>query len=212
MAGWKVPGATPKGSLSGPSEVWPPWSEAYIGGVSGSDADDRELLLPPSALAHLRRAFRKEGSALGAVHAFHDAGFATGAAVFEQLSRRFGPEPSGSSETTFWREFTAFFRATGWGDLTHKRVHPGLAILRSNNWSESDPSSGDTQPGCAFTSGVLAHLLGRVAGGPIAVLEVGCRSKGDRECSFVFGSEGAIHDLYGLLLDGAPLETALQRM
>jgi len=180
--------------------------------LSGSQPSTREISLPATALTHLRRAFEKEAGPLETVHACHDAGFATGAQVFEQLAPHLGSDASGSPEATFWGELSRFFASRGWGDLTHQRIHPGLSVLRSTNWGESDGSSEDAQPGCAFTSGVLAHVLGRVADGPIAVLEAACRSRGDPECSFVFGSEGAIHDLYGLLLDGDTLETALGRM
>ncbi len=173
----------------------------------------REISLPATALVHLRRAFEKEAGSLETVHACHDAGFATGAQVFEQFAPYLGPDPSGSPESAFWSELDRFFSSRGWGSLTHERIHPGLSVLRSSNWGESDESSDDRQqPGCAFTSGVLAHVLGRVADGPVAVLEAACRSRGDPMCSFVFGSEGAIHDLYGFLLDGDTLETALSRM
>jgi hypothetical protein len=48
-----------------------------------------------------------------------------------------------------------------------------------------------------------------VAGSPVAVLEVSCRTRGDDRCSFLFGSEQAIHDVYGLLLEGDSLDDAL---
>jgi hypothetical protein len=43
----------------------------------------------------------------------------------------------------------------------------------------------------------------------VAVLEVDCRARGADRCCFAFGSEVAIHDLYGHLLDGSDLDDAL---
>jgi hypothetical protein len=180
--------------------------------VIEAETENRDLLLPAAALLHLRRALRREAGPLGTVHACHDAGFATGGEVFERLRDHLGMDPALLGESAFWRELSAFFERRGWGTFEHRRIHPGLAVLQSRDWGESDPSSDETQPACTFTSGMLAYLLGRVAGGPIAVLEVGCRSRGDSHCSFVLGSEGAVHDLYGLLLHGESLDTALVRM
>jgi hypothetical protein len=56
---------------------------------------------------------------------------------------------------------------------------------------------------------MLSALLSEVAGGPVAVLEVTCRTKGDERCTFAFGSAPTVHDLYGLLLDGQDLDSAL---
>jgi hypothetical protein len=55
----------------------------------------------------------------------------------------------------------------------------------------------------------MSGLLSQIAGGPVAVLEVSCRTRGDDACRFGFGSERAITDLHGLLLDGADLDSAL---
>jgi hypothetical protein len=55
-------------------------------------------------------------------------------------------------------------------------------------------------------------MLGRLGGGPLAVLEVGCRSRGDEECLFLVGSEQAIETVHGYLLDGDALNAALTRL
>ena len=56
--------------------------------------------------------------------------------------------------------------------------------------------------------GFFGRLSG-AAGGPVAVLEVTCRTRGDDGCTFAFGSAATIHDLYGLLLEGQDLDSAL---
>ena len=50
----------------------------------------------------------------------------------------------------------------------------------------------ESQPSCAFTTGVLSNFLTLAAGGPVAVLEVTCSSRGDDMCGFAFGSGNTI--------------------
>ena len=172
----------------------------------------RETVLPAATLTFLRQALRKEAGALGATHALHGAGYATGRPVLDEFQSLLGELSAESLDPNrFWERLSGFFSDRGWGSFTHERVHPGLAVLTSHDWMEADESASESQPGCAFTCGVFAHLLSSVAGGPIAVLEVTCRSRGDDACRFLFGSEEAVHDLYGHLLEGATLEQALLR-
>jgi hypothetical protein len=67
----------------------------------------------------------------------------------------------------------------------------------------------DADASCCFSTGFLSGLLSELAGGPVAVLEIGCRTRGADACRFAFGSEQVIHDLYGRLLDGADFDGAL---
>ena len=46
----------------------------------------------------------------------------------------------------------------------------------------------------------------------MAVLEVECRGRGGPSCSFAFGSESAVHELYGHLVDGGNLDGALSAL
>lgn len=173
-------------------------------------AKDRELALPATSLTILRRSLRKEAGPLGATHALHAAGYATGESLLGLLEEHLGTDdPAGVENEAFWGGLGEFLRGRGWGSLEHERVHPALGLLSSRDWAEADPGADETQPSCPFTAGLLASVLGRVAGGPVAVLEVSCRSKGDEACRFAFGSEAAIHELYGFLLDNLTLEEAL---
>ena len=180
--------------------------------MKSAEAIDGSVLLPSPAFVHLRRALRREAGPLGAIHALHDAGFATGRLLFEAFAEQVDPEPPKLDEARFWASLDRFLDSAGWGRVRHERIHPGLGMLHAREWRESDPDSSETQPSCAFSAGMFAHILGRVAGGPIAVLEVGCRSRGDAECSFLFGSEGAIHEVYGHLLEGASLDNVLENL
>lgn len=170
---------------------------------------NREITLPADVLRLLRRALRKEAGPLASIHSLHNAGYAAGEGFYLKLCKESGCDLAELPEGEFWGQLSRFFRSWGWGELTHARVHPGLGILHAENWGESSPEGGESQPGCAFTSGLLVYLLGKVAGSPVAVLEVSCRTRGDDQCSFLFGSEQAIHDIYGLLLEGDSLDEAL---
>ncbi len=172
-------------------------------------ASPARLALPPLALSHIRRSLRREVGALAATHVLHDAGFAAGEDIFEHFADRLPEEPVHLPAPSFWSALSGHLEAEGWGHFEVERVHSGLGLVRAHGWAESNPEGEEEQPGCHFTSGMFAALLGRVAGGPVAVLEVLCRSKGDDHCGFLYGSEAAIHEIYGLLLDGASLDDAL---
>jgi len=180
----------------------------------------RNVVLPAAALAHLRRALARELEVSSAVHALQDAGFATGESLYREFARELAghnghqetPDPSTLPEKGFWDRLDNFFGARGWGHLETERVHSGLGMVRAHQWAEADERGHETQPGCFFTSGLLAHLLGQAAGGPVAVLEVRCRSRGDQACEFLYGSEAAVHEIYGLLLDERSVEEALAEL
>ena len=172
----------------------------------------RDLAIPASAFTYLRQALRKEAGPLKATHALHDAGFATGESVFQEFARITRQDPSELDEARFWEALSRFFQGRGWGRVEHQRLHPGLGVIRARGWAECAEDGGEHQPGCHFTAGLLAHMLGRVAQGPVAVLEVSCASTGGEHCDFLFGSEGAIHEVYGHLLNGQDLESVLQSL
>jgi hypothetical protein len=175
-----------------------------------SSAPAREVAIPASALSSLRTALRLEVDGLKVTHSFHTAGFSAGADVFAVLAGRLsGAAPAEMADRAFWDALSSFFQRSGWGTLTYRDLHPGVGVLETSNWAEVGDTQGPDEPGCAFSSGLLAAVLGQVAGGPVAVLEISCRSRGDDLCRFAFGSEATIHDLYGLLLDGNSLDEAL---
>jgi len=169
----------------------------------------REVALPASALAAIRRSLRSEAGPLATIHALHAAGYDAGEVVHASFARVLGTPPEETSERRFWSCLEEFLARRGWGTLVHHAAHPGLGVLSSPDWAEAGQAT-ESQPACAFTTGLLSHLLTRAAGGPVAVLEVSCRARGDDRCTFAFGSEATVHDLYGLLLDGADLDTAMR--
>ncbi len=164
----------------------------------------REIAIPATAFGSLRAHLEKEAGALPTVHALHHAGYASGVAAAPVLS-------GGASlgEEAFWSKLSEFFGKRGWGSLRHTRPHRAVGVLSSTDWAEAASGNGGPDAGCHFSAGFLSGLLTELAGGPVAVLEVGCRSRGGDSCQFVFGSEGAIHQLYGRLLEDDHLDGAL---
>lgn len=174
-----------------------------------------ELALPTAALAALRRFLMAElGADLGA-RALRQAGHAAGDALYPVLvGAADAQEDSAASlpETTFWRRLADLFAARGWGRLEREDLHPGIGALGTHDWMEADPETGAVRPGCHFTTGLLANLLGRAAGAEVGVIEVECRSRGDLRCRFLFGGRDALDVVYEALRSGGNLEESLARL
>jgi len=163
----------------------------------------QELALPVASLAALRRALEEAVGADGAAQALQAAGNAAGDAFHEILTVASADAPPADwAEATFWRRFSDLFTRRGWGSLSNEVVHEGVGALEARDWVESDPELGAARPACAFTAGLLANLLGRIAGREVAVLEVECRSRGDESCRFLYGSPAALDAVYRRLRSG----------
>ena len=87
-----------------------------------------------------------------------------------------------------------------------------MLTLDSWNWAESDPASAMEYPGCYLTSGLLADFFGRVAGTPLAVMEVECRSMGSQRCRFLLGSAETMQYVYNGMTSGIPYDSTLSKM
>ncbi|HUG40598.1 MAG TPA: hypothetical protein VMM12_08940 [Longimicrobiales bacterium] len=171
-------------------------------------AATRDIRIPADAILSLRRTLLREVGAEAAGRALQEAGNAAGDALFDRLARGteadgFGGTPSAS----FWDRLTAVFREIGWGTVEHRGLHPGVGALDARDWFEVDPHA--ARPSCPFTTGVLANILGRVAGGEVAVLQVPLPDAEPGSCRFLFGGPQALQRLYGGLREGRDLETAL---
>ena len=184
-----------------------------------------ELALPVAALAAIRKELAAAVGGDTAARALRSAGNAAGDAFFRSLAHGFGntagtddPERaareqlSAVDQAAFWRRFGELFAQRGWGHLSLSPVHPGVAALDAADWVEADPEAAASRPGCFFTTGLLASVLGHVAGDDVAVLEVECRSHGDARCRFVFGAPATLDSLFRALQDGRGLEDSLAAM
>jgi hypothetical protein len=183
-----------------------------------------ELAIPAASLTALRHALTEDVGPEKAARALQQAGFAAGDAMFALLAgpvsagrdaSESGADPGALAQlpgSVFWRRFSDLFAARGWGRMSHEDLHPGLGCLESSDWIEADPAAGASRPSCFFTVGLLANLLGRIAGQPIGVLEVECRSRGDLRCRFLFGGSAAIDSIYAATLEGRSVEESLAEL
>ena len=172
----------------------------------------REVAVPISLFTTLRKELESEAGTLPTVHALHKAGYDAGLKASTPFHKETGGDAMSHSEVGFWHRLSGFFAKRGWGNLTHRVAHDGIGILSSPDWAEAIPGEDDPEASCCFSTGFLSGMLSQLAGGPVAVLEVSCRTRGGETCDFAFGSEGAIHELYGHLLEGSDLEGALEAL
>jgi hypothetical protein len=168
-----------------------------------------EIAVPASIFATLRHELAKEAGVLPTIHALHASGYSAGVAAASAF-RTFQDEDVRSlPQREFWMRLSAFFTRRGWGTLTHVPRHEAVGLLTSFDWVEGAERREEEGASCSFSTGFLSGLLTELAGGPVAVLEVSCRARGDEACSFAFGAAAAIHELYGQLLEGVELDGAL---
>lgn len=179
---------------------------------SSNGSGPREIAVPVSAFDALRGELEEAAGMLQTVRALHHAGYRAGIDAAPWLNQEAGGDSFTLKSRSFWSHLSDYFSKRGWGTLTHRSVHPGVGMLATTDWAEARPDEVSHEASCSFSAGYLSGLLTQLAGGPIAVLEVSCRSRGDESCDFAFGSETAIHELYGRLLDGAELDAALAEL
>lgn len=170
--------------------------------------------LPSAALAALYRALAQGRSAQESAALVRELGFESGAAFHGSFAqwlqeREPGAAPEALPADRFWERLGEFFSSLGWGTLRLEQPHAGVVSLSSDEWAEADPEAGADQPTCHLTTGILADLLGRVAGTDLAVMEVDCRSRGDRRCRFLVGSPAALGLLHERIRSGDAVDEAL---
>lgn len=167
----------------------------------------REVALPSFVLPRLLGAVRDEAGPTVAFRALQAAGYQAGESLADGLLAEGAPVGA----RTFWTRLGEHLGTHGWGAIEHRDIHPGLGVLSSPDWAESE-GDGEVSPACAYTVGLLAAVLSKAAGASVAVLETECRSCGDERCAFVFGSETAVKSVHEQLLDGRGLDAALARI
>jgi len=177
--------------------------------MSRSGGGPREIAVPISIFGSLRHELEAEVGTLPTVRALHSAGYHAGLAAAETVQELAGGKAFEATKTDFFVGIRDYFVKRGWGTLTHSVVHEAVGVLSSPDWAEVAEGEIDPDASCCFSTGFLSGLFSQLAGGLIAVLEIECRARGGSSCDFAFGSEGAIHELYGQLLEGVDLDGAL---
>ena len=165
---------------------------------------NREIRIPAASVLALRTTLKREVGAQAATLALQKAGHAAGDALFHRLDRDDALDET--PQATFWSRLSSLLKEIGWGTIEHEELHPGVGALHATDWFEVDPEA--ATPTCPFSTGVLASILGQVAGQDVAVMVAPC-SDGDRCCRFLFGAGPVLQPLYAGMRDGAELETAL---
>jgi predicted hydrocarbon binding protein len=174
------------------------------------------LRISAAVLPALHRAIGEGRDAAEAARLARQFGFESGSAFYEALAQWSADEAGAALDDLaperFWEMVATFFSTLGWGEMSFKRLHPGLAVLQSHDWAESQPDGAARYPSCHVTTGILAELLRRVAGTDLAVLEVGCHSQGDELCRFVIGGAETLEEVYQQIRNGASLEKAIEQL
>jgi len=171
--------------------------------------------LTRDALVALRSILFRDAGASAASY-LQEAGFAGGKALyraFAQWNAAAGrPVPENMSAPDFEQRAAEFFKSLGWGELSVGMLHDAVMTLDSSNWAESEPASAMQFPGCYLSAGLLADFFGRVAGAPLAAMEVECRSMGSARCRFLLGSAETMQHVYEEMTKGVAYDASLASM
>lgn len=167
-----------------------------------------QVTLPSGGLAGLRRAIEDTAPNV-AIRALREAGRRLAGDAEVALADSVAAPLSDLSVSDFWNELGQYFQTAGWGHLQHEAVGDGIGAAVTRDWAESDPAEAREAPGCHLSTGLLAEILSRVAGEPVAVLEASCRSRGDDACRFLFGAPSTLISVHRHLSEGQTLEEAL---
>lgn len=171
--------------------------------------------LTRDALTSLRTVLFRDAGTNAAAY-LQEAGYAGGAGLYRAFAawtkERGQPEPEKMAAPEFERRAADFFAELGWGRLTVGVLHDSVMTLDSADWAESDPASAMQFPGCYLSAGLLADFFGRLAGAPLAVMEVECRSMGSSRCRFLLGSAETMQHVYDEITKGQSYDGALAGM
>jgi predicted hydrocarbon binding protein len=175
--------------------------------------------LPENGLVAMTRAsmlalraalFRDVGPNAAAL--LQEAGYAGGPALYDAFSRWLSAQGLGEPESLAAMEFGLrageFLRGMGWGAIELGSLE-AVATVDAAEWAESDPAYPLEFPGCYFTAGMLADFFGRLAGEPVAVMEVECRSMGAPRCRWLVGSGETMQHVYDQMGQGVGYDAAL---
>jgi len=169
---------------------------AYEGGVLG---------MGTGLLRRLRGVLERDFGEQAAT-ALQEAGYAAGEDLYEAwaawVNKRAGlTDPGQLGAEHLSQLLSEFYADLGWGHLSVQRLGAALAVDAAD-WAEADPDAGTAAPSCHVTSGVLAGMLGRLAGEHVAVMEIECRSRGDTHCRFLAGAPETLQAVYDGVNEG----------
>jgi predicted hydrocarbon binding protein len=163
---------------------------------------------------HQLRAALERDTGLQAASYLQEAGFAGGEELFaeftEWLAATRGVERPADLDAEFLGEvLSQFFAEHGWGALEIQRLGDAVLALDAAEWAEAADEGRGEFPSCYLTCGLLADFLGRLSDGPVAVMEVECRSRGDARCRFLAGAPETLSTVYDRMAQGSGYRDAL---
>lgn len=148
-----------------------------------------------------------------AIAVLQEAGYAAGEGLFRTfagwLPDHAGVDRPEDLDAQVMNEVLSdFFAHTGWGRLAMAPVGTGGLAVDSTDWAEAEPGS-SAAPMCFFSTGMLADFLGRLSGEAVAVMEVECRSRGDKRCRFLSATPDVLQRVYEEMTTGKSYLEAL---
>ncbi|HEU4699698.1 MAG TPA: 4-vinyl reductase [Gemmatimonadales bacterium] len=172
------------------------------------------LLLGRRALQQLRASLERDAGLQAATY-LQEAGFASGEEMYQAFAAWLAehyevPRPADLDVRYLGEALGGFFRDMGWGELATEPLGPAVLALDAPAWAEALDEGGAAYPTCHLSCGMLADLLGRVAEGLVAVMEVECRSRGDARCRFLAGAPETLGTLYEQMARGVDYREAVE--
>lgn len=171
--------------------------------------------VPATLLPALRQSLHQ---ALGeqAPQVLQETGFACGAAAYaafsEWLRETVGVTQPEDLDATFLGEtLSDFFSQAGWGALTVEQLGTAALVIDAQDWVENvrNPAEAESEPVCHFTTGLLAAVLGRLAGNVVAVMEVEPRERAGNVCRFLVGAPETLQIVFDGMTEGSDYESLL---
>lgn len=179
----------------------------------------QQIALPENALVAMTRTslialrnalFRDVGPNAAAV--LQEAGYAGGPQLYDAFANWLAVNGLGAPDTLAATEFGLrageFLHDIGWGAIELGSLE-NVATIDAAEWAESDPASPLEFPGCYYTAGLFADFFGRLAGEPVAVMEVECRSMGAARCRWLVGTGETMQHVYDQMGQGIAYDAAL---
>lgn len=172
-----------------------------------TESDPRPFIcLPGSVLAALADGCTNLGDP--GVDALREAGRLAGWDIYDALDS----SPASLSLGTFWSLVNEKLRELNLGTLRYEPLDGGLGAVGWQRLPEagSPPGGERFTEGCHLATGLLAGLLSRGAGRPVAVLEIGCGARASHDCWFLVGAETRLIEISERLTAGASVSEALE--
>jgi predicted hydrocarbon binding protein len=180
-----------------------------------SDQHRHLVGVPATFLPALRQTLHNALGDQGA-QVLQEAGFACGDAAYEAfrewlLDKTGVTQPEDLDAAFLGETLSDFFAQSGWGTLAIEPLGAAALALDAADWVENvrNPSEPESEPVCHFTTGLLAAVLGRIAGSVVAVMEVEPSTQDRTVCRFLVGSPETLQIVFDGMTEGSDYQSLL---